>query len=100
MVEKRQVRIWPSAVRRMREHWPQNISVTGAMMPISPSAPSANSYFQAVPLPPPPEARAAEIRYSVVVANSFGSVTSQVATLSVTLPPARVQVTSITTKAM
>jgi len=40
-VEKRQVRIWPSAVSRMREQAPQKGSVTGAMMPISPGAPSA-----------------------------------------------------------
>ena len=32
---KRQVRILPSAVKRMRLQWPQNGSVTGAMMPIS-----------------------------------------------------------------
>ena len=40
-VENRQVRIWPSAVSRMREQAPQKGSVTGAMMPISPGAPSA-----------------------------------------------------------
>ena len=32
----RQVRILPSAVSRMRLQWPQNGSLTGAMMPISP----------------------------------------------------------------
>ena len=42
------MRICPSAVSRMREHWPQNISVTGAMIPISPGAPSAKRYFHAV----------------------------------------------------
>src|SRR5688500_4310580 len=51
VVENRHVRIWPSAVRRMREQAPQNISVTGAMMPISPGEPSVNSYFHAVEVP-------------------------------------------------
>src|SRR5918995_216661 len=41
-VENRQVRIWPSAVRRIREQAPQNGSVTGAIIPISPGALSAN----------------------------------------------------------
>src|SRR6266850_2310843 len=49
-VEKRQVRIWPSAVRRMREQAPQKASVTGAMMPISPGAPSAKRKLEDVTL--------------------------------------------------
>ena len=40
-VEKRQVLICPSAVRRIREQAPQKGSVTGAIIPISPGAPSA-----------------------------------------------------------
>ena len=39
--EKRQVRIFPSAVKRRRLHWPQKGIETGAMMPNSPW-PSAN----------------------------------------------------------
>ena len=50
-VEKRQVRIWPSAVNRMREQAPQKASVTGAMMPISPGAPSAKRKREAVSEP-------------------------------------------------
>src|SRR5215207_4285910 len=40
-IEKRQVRSWPSAVRRMRLQVAQNGSLTGLMKPISPT-PSAN----------------------------------------------------------
>ena len=36
----------PSAVRRSLEQAPQNGIVTGAMMPISPGAPSAKEYFE------------------------------------------------------
>src|SRR6267378_1721109 len=43
---KRQVRTLPSAVRRMREQWPQKGCVTGAIRPISPGAPSANLYLR------------------------------------------------------
>ncbi|HLA95184.1 MAG TPA: hypothetical protein VK612_05640, partial [Pyrinomonadaceae bacterium] len=50
VVEKRQVRIWPSAVSLIREQAPQNISVTGEISPISPGDQSANLYFQDVSL--------------------------------------------------
>ena len=50
-MEKRQVLICPSAVRRMREHAPQKGSLTGAMMPISPGAPSAKRQREEVSEP-------------------------------------------------
>src|SRR4249920_1299981 len=46
--ENRQVRIWPSAVSRIREQAPQKGAVTGAIIPISPGAPSLKRYREDV----------------------------------------------------
>jgi hypothetical protein len=48
-LEKRQVRILPSEVRRTRLQWPQKGRETGAMMPISPR-PSSKVKRRAVSL--------------------------------------------------
>ena len=44
IIENKHVRRLPSAVSRSLAHSPQNGIVTGAMIPISPGAPSANAY--------------------------------------------------------
>src|SRR3990167_3388295 len=48
--EKRQGRILPLAVRRMREHWSQNDSVSDAIKPTFPPVPGSENVCATCPL--------------------------------------------------